>query len=171
MDPRTHAGGRFVGIVVVWGGPVGSGVKDTVATSCVYPLRDPGAVTQRDWAPFGAQIGEVLDAVWAARQGQATVLRVTHIYVPVLQDWSTAGIRDGCTTSFEALSAVVRKAAESHGATMVSAYDALNGTAHDDDPGTKGLIGGDGVHLSPAGGVVVAQALTATGFEPTTAPS
>jgi hypothetical protein len=158
-------------IVVVWGGPVGSGVKDTLATACFYPLRNPGAVTQEDWAPFGAKIGEVLDAVWAARQGQSTVLRVTDIYVPALPDWSKAGIREECTTSNEAMSAVVRQAAESHGATMVSTYDALNGTDHGDDPGTRGLISGDGVHLSQAGGVVVANALAATGFEPTTAPS
>jgi hypothetical protein len=157
-------------IVVVWGGPVGSGVKDTLANAC-FTLRNPGAVTQEDWAPFGAKIGEVLDAAWAARQGRPTVLRVTDIYVPVLPDWSKAGIREECTASNEAMSAVVRQAAESHGATMVSTYDALNGTDHGDDPGTRGLISGDGVHLSHAGGVVVANALAATGFEPTTAPS
>ena len=158
-------------IVVVWGGPVGSGVKDDLATACFYPLRNPGAVTEKDWAPFGARIGEVLDAIWAARQGKPTVLRVTDIYVPVLRDWSKVGIREECTASNEAMSAVVRKAAESHGATMVSAYDALNGADHGNDPSTQGLIGYDGVHLSQAGGVVVAEALAATGFEPTMAPS
>ena len=69
----------------------------------------------------------------------------------------------------ETMSETVRLAAEKGGATMVSAYDALNGPNHDVDIAQAGYLRDD-VHLNAAGGAVVAEALAAVGFEPSQAP-
>jgi lysophospholipase L1-like esterase len=74
-----------------------------------------------------------------------------------------------CTTTFETMSDAIRLAAERSGATMVSAFDALNGPNHDVDFAQAGYLSDD-MHLNAAGGAVVAEALADAGFEPSQAP-
>lgn len=153
-------------IIVLWASPVGLPI-DPGWQNCKDPLTDPGPYTVEDWAPYEEAIGRTIDAIWDAREGRPTVLRVTDIYVPVYDQWKEAGIYDACRLAMETQSEAVRSAAEAHGATMVSAYDVYNGEDHEEDPVDKGYIGGDGIHPTPAGSQAMAEALAATGFEPT----
>lgn len=158
-------------IIVLWAGPGGSGVKEGHERCVETELySDPGVYTVDDWAPFADVTGEVLDAIWAARAGRPAVVRVTDIYVPVVADWEEHGIRDACMTAMATMSDAVRAAAEAHGATLVSALDLYNGPDHTQDPVSSGLISSDGMHPSEAGGRAMAEALAATGFDPTPAP-
>lgn len=154
-------------IVVLWGNPTDVGVKPGWE-HCMRATGDPGPYTAEDYAPFAEELGATLDAIWAARDGQPTVVRVTDIYVPNYADLRAAGVYDACRAVFDAMSAAVRDAAEAHGATFVSVYDAYNGVDRDEDPVDKGYIGGDGIHPSDAGSRAAAVALAGAGFEPTT---
>lgn len=165
-EPRVVA---EADIVVLWGNPTGSGAPES-AGACIISGGNPTAQTAADWAPFRDLAGEALDAIWAARGGQPTLVRVTDIYNADPKDWKTRGIYDQCTRIWELQSDAMRQAAATHGAAMVSAWDALNGPRHDQNPADAGYLAGDGVHLSPAGGRIVAQALAAEGFEPAAAP-
>lgn len=157
-------------LVVLWANPIGSGVKEDIA-SCVGEPGEPGVYTEADWRPFADLTGQVLDAIWEAREGKPTVLRVTDLYSPVVaSEWKDRGIGEACMTAFETMSDAVRTAAEAHGATFVSALDVYNGPDHRQDPVAAGLIDADGTHPGEAGGQAMAAALAATGFDPTPAP-
>lgn len=157
-------------IVVLWGNPLGVGVKEG-HERCVLsaPPADPGMYTEQDWAPFADTTAQVLEAVWAARESRPTVLRVTDLYAATSAAWEDAGVWDACMTSMETMSNALRATAESHGATFVSALDVYNGPDHRQDPDAAGLLSG-GIHPGQAGGKAMAEALAATGFEPTPGP-
>ena len=97
----------------------------------------------------------------------STVLRVTDIYLPIVAAWQKHRVRDACMTTFETTSSALRNAAQEYGATFLSALDAYNGPDHFRDPVAAGLIDTDDEHPGDAGGQALAEALAATGFEPT----
>ena len=77
----------------------------------------------------------------------------------------------------EAWSAVVREAAERHGAVYVSLSDVLNGPNHDIDTFEAGYTGSTDEHPAlwwgtpnEVGAPVIVDALVAAGFQPTTQP-
>lgn len=157
-------------IIVLWANPAGSGVRDDHCASEVTPASPPPEpLTVDEWAPFGALFEQAFADIWAARDGAPVVLRATDLYVPILDVWQQVGVAEACTTSWQAMSDAVRSAADESGATMVSAYDALNGPNHDVDLAQAGYLR-DTFHLNDAGGAVVAEALAAEGFEPSQAP-
>ena len=164
-DPQTVADAE---IIVLWANPIGSGIRDDHCFAVTSSI-PPEPLTVDEYGPFGALFEQAFADIWAARDGTPVVLRATDIYVPVLDDWAEVGATDACTASWEASSDAVRLAAEKSGATMVSAYDALNGPNHDVDLAQAGYLR-DEMHLNAAGGAVVAQALAAEGFEPSQAP-
>lgn len=131
---------------------------------------EPEVYTEADWAPFAEAAGRVLDAIWEARDGEPTVLRVTDIYAPVVAEWEELGMREACLAQSETMSSALRATAEAHGATFVSALDVYNGPDRLQDPVEAGLVGNDGVHPSEAGGQAMAEALAAAGFEASPAP-
>jgi hypothetical protein len=157
-------------IVVLEGAPYGSGVDESLLTCGSAQPKNPGAAAAEDFVPYRDKVAEALDKIWDARSGTPTVVRVTDIYSPITAEYSAAGILDECTHIGELMSDAVRAAAQEHGATMVSALEALNGPDHTQDADALGYIGYDGIHLSEAGGRAVAEALAAAGFEPTRAP-
>jgi hypothetical protein len=165
-DPQTVADAE---IIVLWANPVGSGVRDDHCFAVTANSPAPEPLTADEWAPFGALFEQAFADIWAARDGDPVVLRATDLYVPVLDTWEEFGATDACTASFVAMSDAVRSAAEASGATMVSAYDALNGPNHDVDIAQAGYLRDD-FHLNEAGGTVVGEALAAEGFVPSPAP-
>jgi hypothetical protein len=165
-DPQTVADAE---IIVLWANPEGSGVRDDHCFEVTPSSPPPEPLTVDEWAPFGALFEQAFADVWAARDGAPVVLRATDLYVPILDTWEQFGAAEACTTSWEAMSDAVRSAADKSGATMVSAYDALNGPNHEVDLAQAGYLR-DAFHLNEAGGAVVAEALAAEGFEPSQAP-
>lgn len=165
VDRQPHVVARAE-IIVLWGGPEDLDI-DPGHLRCIEATGDPGTYTRDDFDPFEAEIGATLDAIWAARAGEPTVVRLTDIYVPIADQWKAAGIYDACMQIWEFYSDAVRDAAESHGAVAVSTWDVYNGKNHDEDPVEKGYIAEDGIHPARAGSEAMAEALAAVGFEPT----
>lgn len=84
------------------------------------------------------------------------------------------GIAVVCSAYFEAMNGVVEASAEEHGAVTVSLFELFNGPDGTLDPWEMGYTGGEpGVpwaRTNEAGSRMVAEALAAAGFEPTTQP-
>jgi hypothetical protein len=160
-------------IIVVYGNPEGSGYTSDMQT-CVSPStaerEPPSAYSPEDWQPYREVLNEIYDEIWAIRAGAPTVLRATDLYNPLISAWSAAGVEPECTAAWESLSNVIDEAAVANGATMVSAYDVINGPEHDEDPRETGYIGPDGEHTTDEGAGAIADALAAVGFEPSTKP-
>lgn len=165
-------------IVVVYGNPFGAGADRVtsaeVGGACMNGMNEfddpPAPVTTADWQPYADMLGQVYDEVWQLRDGKPTVLRAIDLYAPVLAEWRAAGIEEECTALWEMQSGVMRSTAVANGATMVSPYDLLNGADHDQDAVAAGYVNARGIHTTDAGRDVVAAALDATGYEPSTPP-
>lgn len=159
-------------IVVLFGEPQGSGVElpapdvRTCWSTASYERRPPVPSDAADWRPYRETLGSVFDRVWELRAGSPTVVRTVDMFVPMLGQWSRAGIRPECTREWETMSEQIRVAAETHGVRMVSIFDALNGSEHARDLVEAGWVRSDGEHLNAEGAARIAEALAAHGFEP-----
>jgi lysophospholipase L1-like esterase len=73
-----------------------------------------------------------------------------------------------CRQCFETFNTTVRQAAEEFNIPLVSIFNAFNGINHNEDPREKGYIGEDGRHASELGRQVIADLISAAGYEPVT---
>jgi hypothetical protein len=117
---------------------------------------------------------EDLKAIWAEifklRGGNATILRATDSYNPLVDPWKQNGVFESCTECWEYMSDAARRAAQSYGIPFLSRLDAFNGPAHDQDPRQKGFIIRDGIHPSVLGAQFTAELLSHMGYEPVPKP-
>ncbi len=101
------------------------------------------------------------------RAGQATILRATDIYDPLVADWNKSGVFAECNACWENMSAAARQAAQNAGVPFLSQFDAYNGASHLEDPRIKGYIKEDGEHPTELASETIAKLLSAMGYEPT----
>ena len=121
---------------------------------------------------------EVLDAIyaeiWSLREGTPTVLIASDVYNGgIVRFQRERGIVADCSAMFDAMNDVARKAAEENGATMASVFEVFNGPDGSLDPSELGYTGGSAIpraRTNEVGAKMVAEALAAAGFEPTTQP-
>jgi len=125
----------------------------------------PVVASAEDWQPVQSVLDEVYLAIWELRAGKPTIIRTHDFYNPFLAPWTELGIERECTANWEALSGVLRDAAQANGVGFASLLDVFNGTTHDEDPREKGWIDVDGAHTSEAGAAVIAETLAAVGFD------
>jgi len=127
--------------------------------------------TVEDWKPLRDILDQIYAEIWKLRDVQPTILRAYDIYNGFVAPWREIGVEEECTANWEVQTQVVREAAEANGAGFVSLFDIFNGPNHDEDPREKGWMAEDGFHAGEAGLDVVAEALTALGFELSEPPS
>lgn len=171
MYPNISDWVRESEIIVVYGNPEDSGADleiGTCVSTSTMEREPPAPQTAGDYQPYREVLDELYAEIWKLREGTPTVLRAIDLYNPVISAWREAGIEPECTEHWELWSSVIREAAESNGAVMVSTYDLFNGPDHDEDPREKGYIGSDGEHTTPQGAAAIAAAIAAAGFESTT---
>jgi hypothetical protein len=124
-------------------------------------------VTQTpDWTPYRKALDQLYARILELRRGKPTVVRALDLYDPVIAQWRNAGIEAACTHRWEGFSGAVRETAQARSIGFVSVHDAVNGKAHDQDPVPLGYIGGDGLHTTPQGAQVIAEAQSGSGFGP-----
>jgi hypothetical protein len=115
-----------------------------------------------------------METIWAKiielRAGQATILRATDIYNPLVIHWNENGTFEACNSCWEAMSNAARSAAKAYDIPFLSRYDAFNGTDHNQDPREKGYIVSDGEHPSELASQVTAELLSRMGYEPVSSP-
>jgi len=158
-------------VVVVWGNP-----EDSVSSELIENLylclnapiltasRQPEGCTAGAFEPFKAELGAIYDEIAKLHQGRPLIVRGSDLYNPLISLWREQGIDEACRVCWEGMSTAARQAAEEHGVTFVSVYDAFNGPNHDEDPRTKGFIREDGEHTTEAGAQLYAETLRASGY-------
>lgn len=164
---------RNAEIIVVIGEPeippTGEGWSRCM-TSSTRKQTPPDPYTESDWAPYRETLNDLFSEIWQLRNGAPTVMRAFTFPIPNIAAWREAEIEPECASIMAAMTDVVRETAEANGYTVVRLDDIFNGPGHDEDPREKGWIGADGIHPNADGIPVIADALAATGFEPTAQP-
>ena len=131
----------------------------------------PDATSVEDWSSWRQRLDQEYDAIWELRDGQPAVVLGYGGWNPWHSDWQEVGIAEVCTANEEVLDEVMRQSAEAHGAMYVSLLDAFTGPGHDRDPGERGLLAEDGMHLSAEGVDLLVETIVASGFEPSRPPT
>lgn len=162
---------RNAEIIVAYGVPERSGEWfETCFIFQTNPRILEREYTDDDWEQYRDELDELFAEIWRLREGLPTVLRTHDIPIGIISEWRDLGKESGCIASWESNSEAIRASAETYGVTLVSLFDVFNGPNHDQDPREKGWIHEDGIHTNEAGALAIADALAATGFEPTTQP-
>ena len=182
--PPLGDAARQAEIIVVYGDPEDSGpnhsetVIDDEFENCFYGAQadpqPPVLSTVEEWQPYRDYLDAIYAEIWALREGTPTVLLATDVHNPGLSNWQRdRNLDSACTAYWASWSELVREAAEHNGATMVSVFELLNGPDGSLDPLELGYTGGSKTHwatTNEVGSEMVADALAAAGFEPTTQP-
>ena len=159
-------------------GPMGHINKDFLRCSWGITAGDAPEDRPPDyWDAYRALIDEIYDEIWLLRQGLPTLIIAIDFGPLDTAAWVEAGIEQECLTWWAAWSNQIREAATANGATMVSAFELFHGPNHDLNPVELGLAtptnegpGRPAYRTSPQGAEVLADALTAVGFEPIRQP-
>lgn len=177
-DPQAVADAEIV-VVGAMGPAEGRGTVPGTGADfdrCMFPTTEPNQqppqpLTVADWAPYQADITGLYAQIWKLHPSGTLILRALDRYNPVISDWRAGGIDKACAVGFEAMNEATRAAAGAGGATFASAWGALNGPDHQQDPRVMGYISDDGVHCVVKGAALIADALAATGYAPSTKPT
>lgn len=119
-------------------------------------------------SPYTENLKSIYEAIFSLRNGQPTIIRATDLYNPVISEHRIRNMEAECTQCIEALNTAARNAADAFNIPFVSVYDEFNGPDHSEDPREKGYIGDDGIHASEKGQQVIADLLSAVGYDPVT---
>ncbi len=143
----------------------------------ISPGNPPGERPADYWDPYRQLMDDIYAEIWTLRQGLPTVLISIDFHMLDLTALREAEILEECVEWWEEWSNQIRETAAIHGSTMVSIFDLFNGPDHDIDPTDLGLIGPTDENpsnapyrVNPAGAILIADALAATGFEPASQP-
>lgn len=133
---------------------------------CISADQPPDDCSLELYEPYIENLRAVYENILALRMGKPTIIRATDLYNPLISIHRNRNMEDECTECVENFNTAVRQAAEAFNIPLVSIYDAFNGSNHNEDPREKGYIGADGIHASEEGRQVVADLLSAAGYEP-----
>jgi hypothetical protein len=128
--------------------------------------QQPEACDMENFAKYITDLESIWGKVLELRDGQATILRATDLYNPLVSRWQEFGFFEPCDICWQNLSAANRQAADSLGIPFLSRYDAYNGVDHSEDPRQKGYIREDGEHPTQLGAEFTAGLLSSMGYEP-----
>jgi hypothetical protein len=135
-----------------------------------FDYSPPDSCGPETFEKYTADMEMIWAKIYELRAGQATILRATDIYNPLVSGWNKNGIFEDCTKCWEAMSNAARLAAEAYQIPFLSRYDAFNGPDHSQDPRTKGYILSDGEHPTDLACQYTAELLSRMGYEPVSRP-
>lgn len=167
---------RNAEVIVVYGNPVGLGIKAVQSGACVDGSTPPPAIGPRTWQPYVATLKAIYKRIFAIRKGKPVILRTANWYVPIIYhggvmfgipgpSWKDSGIVHVCTKFEESHSAAIARAAKAYRVPMADVYSAFNGPNHLEDPVAKGYLQADNLHPNNKGRAVIARALAALGYK------
>jgi hypothetical protein len=155
-------------VVVFYGNPRGDAAQGGVTgglETCMNKTVAPDDCTPAHYAPYVENLKAAYEEILALRDGKPTIIRAVDFYNPLISRHRTDGTEAECTACWEVFNAAVKEAADAYHVPLVSTYDAFNGPQHDEDPREKGYILSDGQHATPEGQQVIADALSAAGYD------
>jgi hypothetical protein len=156
-------------MIVFFANPRGDSSEGGVQGGMEYCFKGeqaPDDCTPELYEPYTKNLILVYEEIFALRNGRPTIIRAYDLYNPLISTHRENNIESECTECFETFNRAVQLAAEEFNIPFVSIYDVFNGINHDEDPREKGYIGSDGVHASIEGQQVIADLISALGYEP-----
>lgn len=147
------------------GDPSEGGVQGGME-NCIEGSRAPDDCTPELYKPYTENLISIYEEIFALRNGRPTIIRAYGLYNPLISKHRENKIESECTQCFETFNRAVQLAAEEFNIPFVCIYDVFNGINHDEDPREKGFIGSDGIHASKEGRQVIADLISAVGYEP-----
>ena len=154
--------------VIIFINPLDSIVKDKpLDLENCFHMKKAIACEPGQFANYISDMELIWKKIIQLRAGQATILRATDIYDPLVADWTKNGVFLECNACWENMSNAARQAAKNAGVPFLSQFDAYNGANHLEDPRLKGFIKDDGEHPTESANAMIAKLLAAMGYEPT----
>ena len=127
---------------------------------------EPSERSDDYWQVFRNQVDEVYEELWNLRDGMPTILLAIDMYAALPQEVYDFGNDAACLEWWSEWSEQLRQAAEAHGGTMVSLFDAFNGLDRSINPVAEGLVGPTPEYRANAAGIeLIASTLAAAGLE------
>jgi lysophospholipase L1-like esterase len=126
----------------------------------------PDSCSLEMYHPYTENVKKIYEVIFSLRNGQSTIIRATDLYNPVISEHRKPNMEAECTQCMETLNTAARNAADAFNIPLVTIYDEFNGPGHNEDPRRKGYIGSDGIHASEYGQQVIANLLSAVGYDP-----
>jgi len=111
-------------------------------------------------------LDQIYKEIFRLRNGAPTIVRAFDAYMPWIEMWNRWGLETECGVCWKNYNAAIHHAAELNNVPVANAYDAFNGSEHNEDPVEKGLIRSDGTHTSETGVNLMVQLLKELGYEP-----
>lgn len=161
---------RNAEVIVVYGNPVGLGIKSFDSGLCFEVLKPPPAPEPGMFRPYIATLQAIYQRIFKIRNGKPVILRTANWYVPVLKTLKEAGIRDECLAVDKEWFAAIATAAKASRVPMADVNRAFNGLSGLEDPVAKGYLQPDGIHPNDKGRAVIAKTLAALGYKRVTPP-
>jgi hypothetical protein len=138
--------------------------------ACFFGYSEPGSCSMDSFEKYIADLKEIWAEIFVLRAGQATILRATDIYNPLVNDWQERGVFEACTECWVNMSAANRIAAEAYNIPFLSRLEAFNGPDFTENPNEKGYLASDGEHPSELMGQYTAELLSRMGYDPVIPP-
>jgi hypothetical protein len=179
VKDRTSGGGRATELVEMLEWPF---VRDLVAEAEVITIEIPvhefedecgmdettvdgtRACMSRARETIVASADEAIDAITSLRGPDEAMIRVIVDHLFFYGIHLEQGTADVAKAEWSAMNEAIAAIAAEHGLTVVSLWEALMGPDGMTDPMAAGLVE-DGIHLTPAGIEVAADALVDAGFD------
>ncbi len=164
-------------VIVLYGNPLGAKsaagsdicmlrrYQDKIQSSDfeIYKEQMLASCSPENWDTFKANIGAVIDEIYAIREGRPLILRMTDQYIPLHSNWIQDNVDEVCTACVGSSAEAIRKVAKEHGVLVADTMVAFNGEDYKSDPPAEYFRSDD--HLSDAGAQFVATVLQQTGYE------
>jgi len=158
-------------VIVMWVNPVNSvDPANPLDLDACFVSRAPGPCGPASFEKFTSDLKEVWAKIFELRNGEATILRATDLYNPLVAPWGKGGVFEACTECWENMSEAAHSAAQAFEIPFLSRLDAFNGPSHEEDPRQKGFIIPDGEHPSALAAQFTAELLSQMGYERVTEP-
>lgn len=132
---------------------------------CIEGSQAPDDCTPELYKPYTENLISIYKEIFALRKGRPLIIRAYDFYNPLISKHRKNNIEIECTQCLETYNRATRLAAEEFDIPFLSIYDAFNGINHDEDPREKGLIGPDGIHASAEGRQLIADLISAVGYD------
>ena len=159
-------------VIIFFANPQGDPAKGGITSGGLGPCRNslscklPEDCSPEFHATYIENLKKIYQEIFALRAGQATIIRATDFYNPLISEHQACGTEDACTECWEGFNTSIHQAAEAYGIPVVSVYDLFNGPEHNQDPRVKGYIIRDGRHTTESGQQAIADLLSQTGYTP-----
>jgi hypothetical protein len=114
---------------------------------------------------YKADVDAILDEILSLRGTDEALIRTMDYYLSGVNQLQEDGTYQVLYPYYRECCDYLAEAASQRSIPVAQVHLAFNGPGGDEDPGDKGLIGNDGIHVGPEGAAVIAGLYRGLGYE------